>query len=164
MHLRVPIPGLGDAMWDVAVWATGSPYSNALHLPPSPYSFTGPPGGLSRSPFGERGSGIGPLAPVVRCADVLHALYAMLQRRATRGDFLALDERRRERVGREFWMRCQMIGQAAAATMGPSVEQEETNREVSSGVKRIDFMAGKTRYNNVSILICRFWVGLFPNG
>ena len=57
MHLRVPIPGLGGAMWDVAVWPTGLPYPTALHLPPSPYSFAGPPGGIPGLSLGGAGQG-----------------------------------------------------------------------------------------------------------
>ena len=136
MRLLVPIPGLGDDQWTVDVWPSGSPYASVYPTLPSPYSFTGSPNVLAMSPVG-----LGPPPPFVRCADVLHALYTMLQRRARADEFYALDPRRAERVGATFWMRCEAMGAAAP----PPLQQEELNRNVNSGVKRVDFLVGNTR-------------------
>ena len=150
MRLLVPIPGLDGAQWMVDVWPFGSPYATANQLPPTPYSFVGSPSPFARtlpiSPFpGSPWAGLG---PHVCCADVLHALYRMLRRRAVADDFWALDARRRDRVSKAFWVRCRAAGaEAAARGQGapPSLGQGEMDRQVQSGVKRIDFMEGKTR-------------------
>ena len=103
------------------------------------------------------------MAPVVRCTDVLHALYNMLQRRAVENDFWALDERRRDKVSKAFWARCRAMGAAAAAhsrkrrgsrSAERDVGQVEMDRQVNSGVKRIDFMENKTRWVLVFFVSC----------
>ena len=152
MRLLVPIPGLDGARWMVDVWPSGSPYA-ANQLPPTPYSFVGSPSPFARtlpiSPFpGSPWAGLG---PHVCCVDVLHALYRMLHRRAVADDFWALDARRRDRVSKAFWVRCRAAGAEAArwqrngVSAPPSLRQEEIDRQVQSGVKRIDFMEGRTR-------------------
>jgi Family of unknown function (DUF6699) len=152
MRLIVPIPGLDAAEWTVDVWPFGSPFATSNQLPPSPYSFVGLPSPFARalpmSPF----AGMGPHVPIVRCADVFHALHRMLGRRAVADDFWALDTRRRERVSKAFWVRCRAVGAEFAARaqreqgVPPSAAQEEMERQIQSGVKRIDFMEGRTRW------------------
>ncbi|KAF8583082.1 hypothetical protein K439DRAFT_1634748 [Ramaria rubella] len=144
MRILVPIPGLDGAHWNTDVWPTGSPYTSSRAVPPSPsFSFTGSPSAfartLSSSPYR-----LGMHAPVVRSGDVLQALYTLLQRGASETDFMALDPARRDRVSKAFYVRCRVLG-AAAAAAGSGREEEETGREIQRGVKRIDFMEGKTR-------------------
>ncbi|KAF8493312.1 hypothetical protein JB92DRAFT_2999942 [Gautieria morchelliformis] len=159
MRLLVPIPGLGGAQWTVDVWPLGSPYATPNQMPPSPFSFTGSPSGFARAlPTSPFPAGYGPGA-FVRCADVLHALYSMLQRRAVANDFWALDDRRRDRVSKAFWVRCRTVS-AAVTGMNMAVPprswdgREEMDRQVNFGVKRIDFMEGRTRCVHVALSLC----------
>ena len=125
----VPVPGVRDGWAEHDGWvvhvvpSTGVPA--LMPVPPSPFS-----GGVPLSPFVS-----GTMGPVVRCADVLHALFVTLQRRATEQEYYSLGESRRARVSSAFWTRCRASGPEATV-----------QAEVQFGVKRIDFLEGRTRW------------------
>ena len=69
---------------------------------------------------------------IIRCIDVLHALYTLLQRRIKEHEYWALEKSRRVRVSEVFWERC------TATTAG----KEDPNTEARFGVRRMDLLDG----------------------
>ncbi|KZT24785.1 hypothetical protein NEOLEDRAFT_1148355 [Neolentinus lepideus HHB14362 ss-1] len=85
------------------------------------------------------------LVPYVTVADVLAHLYAALRTPASKREWAALDARAQERVGASFFRRC-----------GAGEERRK-------GVKRVDWLGGRTRFGGVA------WTGgscweLVPGG
>ncbi|KAF8524554.1 hypothetical protein BU17DRAFT_84559 [Hysterangium stoloniferum] len=164
MTLFLPIPGIERAQWTFDV--APLPYGGLLSLSNSQYTFDGTPTTFSRKFPRSKSENLfeGRRTPyqydaVVRCVDVFDAICTLLHQNATRADFQALQPSRRRLVSSAFYKRCsEFVGENGIIMeykVGSGSEEmdERVREQVSRGLKRIDFMVGKTK-----------WEGLRPCG
>ncbi|KIJ46935.1 hypothetical protein M422DRAFT_778329 [Sphaerobolus stellatus SS14] len=156
-HIRViiQIPNLGGAYWTVDVSPKGG---SALETPSIPFTFLGSPTSFGRSQLKRTKSRPGDnFSSYVRVSDVLFQVYQMLHKNARREDYEALLYQQQKQVSQAFYMRCHELegpdGRMLLHRPGPGTEEidEEVQKRVDKGLKRIDFMDGKTRDEGLNL-------------
>jgi len=168
MRLIVPVPGLEGASWILEVypkaWLQGQEHPDVHPERSTPFTFVGSPTGFGR----KRSKSTDYLdhpSSYITVEDIFHSLFNMLQKNARKDDYLSLPPRQQKVVSEAFWLRCHELEEQDGQIRvwrgrrrleeGEILQEEEERMEmeieqavgrlVRKGLRRIDFLDGKTR-------------------
>lgn len=170
MHLIVPIPDLQGTFWHIDVYPNTEDLRGKRQ-----FTFGGSPTSFGKShrkkrlPTAYNAAADYDQYPathddyaIIQCADVLSALTRMLNMSATSHDYHALSKPRQKQVYNAFMLRCREMEDPSSGHVytthtdenkNTPEANEKFNRKYRGGLKRVDFLCGRTR-----------WEGLEPNG
>jgi hypothetical protein len=149
LSLVIVVPGVPGAQWTIDV--IPHPRGKLTTLRDTRYTFDPTPTAFARKLHGQRNRDGVYDPPVVRCIDIFDAICTHLSTSGCRADYSACGRSRQFMVTDAYSERCEVYEDRKGVTRvyrdgsGDSNLDKLVQNKLAQGLKKIDFMAGRTK-------------------